>query len=65
MKEPARTLLEAALVAAVALGGGLIVNAVHPDGLSLRRDYFRTAEPQAPAPAVEAGPAAPVAPDGA
>ncbi len=57
MKEPARTLLEAALVAAVALGGGLCANAVHPDGLSLGRDYFRTATPEAPAPAVEASPA--------
>jgi rhodanese-related sulfurtransferase len=58
MKEPARTLLEAALVAAVALGGGLCANAVHPDGLSLGRDYFRTAAPEAPAPApaVEASP---------
>jgi rhodanese-related sulfurtransferase len=58
MPEPARTLLEAALVAAVALGVGLCVNAVHPEGLSLTRDHFPAAAPQASMPANDEAPAA-------
>ena len=50
MKEPPRTLLEACLVGAVALGLGLAANALNPDGLAIRRDYFRTAEPAPAAP---------------
>jgi rhodanese-related sulfurtransferase len=45
MHEPARTLAEALLVAAAALGAGLLANALGDDGLSLTRDYFLTAAP--------------------
>ena len=55
MKEPARTLAEAALVGLATLAAGLAANALHPDGLSLSRDHFRTVEAEIPA----AGPAPP------
>ncbi len=55
MKEPRRTLAEALLVGAVALGLGFAANALNPDGLAIRRDYFRTAEP-APASSQPASP---------
>lgn len=53
MREPVRTLIEAALTAAVALGAGLAANALHADGLDLGRDYFRTAAPAEPQAAAE------------
>jgi rhodanese-related sulfurtransferase len=56
MNEATRTLLEALLVGAVALGAGLAGNALNPDGLSLTRDHFRTAAPVTP-PAPDGGPA--------
>jgi rhodanese-related sulfurtransferase len=64
MKEPARTLLEVLLVGAVALGAGLGANALNRDGLSLKRDYFRTATPATASEAARTStdPGAPVAP---
>jgi len=67
LQEPARTLIEAAFVAAVTLGLGLGANALHPDRLSLGRDYFRVeAPPRAgaqSAPAAAVAPAAPATPE--
>ncbi len=62
MKEPARTLAEAVLLGAATLGAGLVVNALHPDGLSLTRDHFRTATDAPPAAAPPDAPPAPPGP---
>jgi rhodanese-related sulfurtransferase len=72
MTEPARTIVETLIIAGIALGVGLVANAMNPDGLALDRDYFRTAEAApvaeravepAPEPAPAPAPSLEVAPE--
>jgi rhodanese-related sulfurtransferase len=62
-REPARTLLEAALVGTLGLGVALAANRLSPRGLSLGRNYFPAAPAVNPAaPSAPSAPSAPLAP---